>query len=341
MTEPQPDRRAIERLLARRRLHWAEALPWLLALLVYALLPQYLPLGTQVLIMVLFALSLDLVLGYAGVVILGHAAFYGLGAYTAGLLAVNGWKEPLSGLAAAAAMAALFGMVTGAVILRTTALALLMLGMAVALILAELANRLAGLTGGFDGLQGITIDPVLGRFEFDFFGQIPYLYSLTVLFLCWILVRQVVNAPFGRSLVGIRENPGRMEAIGTPVRRRKLIAFTLSAGLAGLAGGLSAQTNQFVAPSVFGFDLSGTVLVMLVLGGPGRLYGAFIGAPLYMIAQDLLAKGDPVYWSFWLGLILIGVVLFVRGGVLGIADRLRALAARVLANLGLGRHAGG
>jgi branched-chain amino acid transport system permease protein len=337
MTPQRSSHPAIEQLLSRRRLKPVEALPWILALLVYFFLPQYLSLGSHVLIMVLFALSLDLTLGYAGVVILGQAAFYGMGAYTAGLLAVNGWNEPISGLVAAAALAASLGLVSGVVILRTTELALLMLGMALALILLELANRLHWITGGFDGLQGIVMAPILGRYEFDFFGETAFLYCLAVLFLAWIVVRQMVNAPFGRSLVGIQENAARMEAIGTPVRNRKLMAFTLSAAIAGIAGALSAQTNQFVSLSVFSFDLSGTVLVMLVLGGAGRLYGAFVGAPLYMIAQDLFSKGDPVFWLFWLGLLLIGVVLFARGGLLGVWDEIRR---RVIDRLLPGRRGG-
>lgn len=327
MTPPPspPPPAAVEQLLRRRRLTWPEALPWLAALATYAFLPQYLPLGSQVLIMVLFALSLDLVLGYAGVVTLGHAAFYGVGAYTAGLLAVHGWNEPLSGLVAAALVAAAVGALAGSVILRTAELALVMLTMALALILFEMSNRLHGVTGGFDGLQGIVIQPVFGRYEFDLFGETAFLYCLGVLFLAWIFMRQVVNAPFGRSLVGIQESPARMEAIGTPVRRRKLMAFSLSAGLAGIAGALSTQTTQFVSLSAFGFELSGTVLVMLVLGGSGRLYGAFVGAPLYMIAQDQFSKGDPVFWLFWLGLMLIAVVLFARGGLLGVSDQVRRL----------------
>jgi branched-chain amino acid transport system permease protein len=319
---------AIDALLKRRQLKPIELLPWVAALCVYFLLPQYLPLGSQVLIMVLFALSLDLTLGYAGVIILGHAAFYGVGAYTAGLVAVGGWNEPLLGLVAAALAAGAVGLLSGIVILRTAELALLMLGMALALILFEMANRLHWITGGFDGLQGIIIKPILGYFEFDFFGATAFLYSFTVLFVAWIFMRQLVNAPFGRCLVGIQESPTRMEAIGTPVRNRKLTAFAISAAMAGVAGALSAQTTQFVSLSVFGFELSGTVLVMLVLGGAGRLYGAFVGVPLYMIAQDVFSKGDPVFWLFWLGLLLIAVVLFARGGLLGVVDQLMHVARK-------------
>ena len=198
-----------------------------------------------------------------------------------------------------------------------------MLGMAVTLLLGEVANDLPALTGGADGLQGIVMDPVLGLFAFDLYGRTAFLYSLAVLFIVWIIMRQLVNAPFGRSLAGIRQNPARMRAIGVPVFQRRLVAFTISAAVAGLAGGLSAQTNQFVSLGVLGFDLSGTVLVMLVIGGPGRLYGAFMGATLYMVAQDVLSKDQPVFWVFWVGLLLVAIVLFARGGALGIFDALR------------------
>ena len=329
-----PRRRDIAGLLAHRRFSPAEALPWVAALAVYFLLPQYLPLGVQVLTMVLFALSLDILLGYTGIVTLGHAAYFGVGAYTAGILAVSGWNEPLSGLVLSAAAAALVGLATGAVILRTSGLTLLMLGMAVTLLLHETANHTGWITGGADGLQGITIRPVLGVFEFDIFGNVAFLYVLAVLFAAWLFTRSLVHAPFGRSLIGIRENPTRMAAVGVPVRKRKLIAFTIGAALAGLAGALSAQTNQFVALNVLTFELSGTVLVVLVLGGAGRLYGAFVGAPLYFIAQDQLAKDDPVFWLFWLGLILVAVVMFARGGILGLVDLLR----QRLAKTGLLQH---
>lgn len=320
---------AIEALLAKRKIRLIEALPWVVAVVGYFVFPQYLQLGSQILLMIIFALSFDLLLGYTGIVTLGHAAFFGAGAYTAGLLAHYGWGEPLSALVAAALIAACLGAVTGAVILRTKGLALLMLGMAVALTLYEGVNNWTSITGGADGLQGVSNSPIFGLFQFDLFGKTAFCYSLAVLFVIWIVVRQFVNAPFGRSLIGIRQNPNRMEALGVSVFGRKLIVFTLSAAIAGVAGGLSAQTNQFVSMSTLSFELSGTVLVMLVIGGPGRLYGAFVGAALYMMAQDYLSKDQPVFWVFWVGLILVGLVLFNRGGVLGMMDVLGKKISKV------------
>ncbi len=307
---------------AAHRLRPYEVLPWLCAGGAYFVFPDYLALGGQILVMVLFALSLDLILGYAGIVTLGHAAFFGTGAYVAGILAAHGWTEPLSLLLAAGAVACLLGVVTGAIVLRTSGLTLLMVTLVVSELLQETANKLGWLTGGADGLQGITIAPLLGFFRFDLFGRTAYLYCLAVLFLAWSLARLIVHSPFGRTLVGIRENVTRMRAIGSPVFLRRLRIYAISAGLAGIAGGLLTETTQFVALQVLGFELSGTVLVMLILGGVGRLYGAFIGAPLYMIAQDRLARDDPAYWLFWIGLLLVVVVMFARGGVLGIVDRI-------------------
>jgi branched-chain amino acid transport system permease protein len=316
---PVPD--PVAQHIADHRLRPLELLPWVAAVGAYVWFSDYLPLGTQILVMVLFALSLDIVLGYAGIVTLGHAAFFGVGAYAAGIYAVHVTAEPLSGLVVGAIAGAIVGVVSGVVILRTTGLTLLMLTLAVTSLLAAAANDAGFLTGGNDGLS-VTIAPILGRFDFDMFGRTAYLYALVVLFLAWLFVRRLVHSPFGRSLVGIRENVVRMHAIGAPVRLRLLTAYTISAALAGLAGALLTQTTQFVGLTVLGFERSGAIVIMLVLGGVGRLYGAFVGAAVYMIAQDQLAEADPIFWDFWIGLLLVLIVLFARGGILGLADRL-------------------
>ncbi|HEY6257701.1 MAG TPA: branched-chain amino acid ABC transporter permease [Xanthobacteraceae bacterium] len=313
----------------RHRLGVVEALPWLVAIAAYFAFPDYLALGAQILATILFALSLDLVLGYAGIVTLGHAAFFGTGAYTAGILAANGWGEPISGLLAAAAAAAAVGFCTGAIVLRTTGLTLLMQTLVVAAMLSELANKASRFTGGADGLQGMDVWPIFGAFRFDLFGRTAYIYCAVVLLICWIVVRSIVHSPFGRSLTGIRENMLRMHAVGAPVQGRKLVAYTISAALAGISGALIAQTAQFVGLGVLGLERSGTVLIMLIIGGVGQLYGAFIGVTLYMIAQDRFSTIDPVYWYFWIGLFMILVVLFARGGVLGLVARARRQLRRL------------
>ena len=312
----------VDTLIRRNRLRAVELLPWIIATAAYFAFADYLALGSQILIMILFALSLDLVLGYAGIVTLGHSAFFGVGAYAAGIYAAHISGEPLSGLLVGAMAAAAVGWASGLVILRTQGLTLLMLTLAVTALLAEAANKASFITGGADGLQGMDIDPILGAFRFDMFGRTAYLYCLAVLFLVWLFARRLVHSSFGRSLVGIRENTARMHAIGSPVRRRLLAIYTISASLAGVAGALLAQTTQFVGLTVLGFQRSGEVVIMLVFGGIGRLYGAFVGASVYMIAQDQLAKLEPVFWYFWIGLLLVLLVMFARGGVLGLIDRL-------------------
>jgi branched-chain amino acid transport system permease protein len=314
-------RSPVDTLIRRHRLRAIELLPWLLAIGAYFAFSDYLALGSQILIMILFALSLDLVLGYAGIVTLGQSAFFGVGAYAAGIYAAHVSGEPLSGLLVGAVAAAVVGLASGLVILRTQGLTLLMLTLAVTALLAELANKASFITGGADGLQGVDINPILGVFSFDLYSRTAYIYCLVVLFLGWLFVRRLVHSSFGRSLVGIRENTVRMHAIGSPVRRRLVTIYTISAALAGVAGALLAQTTQFVGLTVLGFERSGEIVVMLVFGGIGRLYGAFIGATVYMIAQDTLAKLQPEFWYFWIGLLLVLIVMFARGGLLGLIDK--------------------
>lgn len=307
------------------RWHPAEALPWLAAIAVFFLLPDYTVLGTQIMIMILFALSLDLILGYAGIVTLGHAAYFGAGAYATGMVSAHlGWGEPFSGLLIGGAAGALLGLVSGAVLLRYHGLTLLMLTLATAILLQELANATEVWTGGFDGLTGISIEPLFGVFENDLFGRNYYLYVLGVLFVAFLLCRRLVHSPFGRTLVGIRENVARMHAIGTPVYARLLLAYVISAGLAGVAGALFAQSNAYVTLDVLSFARSGAVLIFLILGGTGKLYGAFIGTSVYLILEDELAKLSPEFWEFGLGLVLVLVVLFFRRGVLGAFEDLAA-----------------
>jgi branched-chain amino acid transport system permease protein len=297
---------------------------WLIPVACFFLLPNYRVLGSQVLITALFAVSLDLILGYAGIVSLGHAAFFGIGAYTAGLLAVHGWHEPLSGLAAAAIVAAVAGYAVSFLVVRGGDLTRLMVTLGIGLMLWEAANKAHSVTGGVDGLSGVTIAPILGLFRFDIGGRTAYVYALVVVFAVFLVVRRIVNSPFGLSLRGIREGGKRMPAIGAPVARRLRTIFTIAAAVAGVAGALLAQTTQFVGIDTLGFPRSAELLIMLVLGGTGRLYGGLVGAAIFMIAQDYLSGIDPVYWQFWIGFFLIVIVMFAHGGILGGLDALRA-----------------
>ncbi|MEP7067958.1 MAG: branched-chain amino acid ABC transporter permease, partial [Usitatibacter sp.] len=271
---------------------------WLIPVAAFFLLPGYLVLGSQILIVALFALSLDLILGYAGIVSLGHAAFFGVGAYTAGILAVKGWGEPVSGLLVGGAMAALAGFIVSFLVVRGEDLARLMVTLGIGLLLFEAANKAAFLTGGVDGLSGVVMWKLLGVFSFDIGGKTAYVYSLVVLLAVFIALRRLVASPFGLSLTGIRENKQRMPAIGAPVQARLVAAYTIGAAIAGVAGALLAQTTQFVGLDTLGFNRSAELMIMLVLGGTGRLYGAIIGTAVFMIAQDYLSGINPVYWQF-------------------------------------------
>ncbi|MBX9847282.1 MAG: branched-chain amino acid ABC transporter permease [Xanthobacteraceae bacterium] len=318
------DNIAARTLAQRHRFQWWEPLPWLLALGFYFAFPRYLGFGTELLITVLFAISLDLALGYAGIITLGHAAFFGAGAYTVGMLAKHEiWTEPISGLVIAAIVAGAAGFLSGLVLLRTAGLTLLMLTLCTMGFFEEIANMAAEVTGGFDGLDSLPIKPIFGKFEWDvLYSSTQYLYVLGVLLVCFIFVRTLVYSPYGHSLTGVRENMLRMHAVGAPVRKRLVVCYTISAALAGVAGALWAQANAYVNLSTLGLDRAATVLIILVLGGYGRLYGAFIGAVAYMALSHFLAKAYPTAWQLGLGLLLVGIALFARGGILGIADRL-------------------
>ena len=290
---------------------------WAAALAVFFVFPRHLVLASQIAIAGLFALSLDLILGYAGVVSLGQAAMFGGGAYAAGLLANHGWGEPISGLLAAAAVGAAIAFVTSFLVLRGGDLTRLMVTLGIGLMLYELANQAAPITGGVDGLSDMVMGKLLGLFSFDLAGRTAYAYSLAVLFAVFCLCRRVVRSPFGLSLRGIRDRPMRMSALGAPVGRRLVAIYTFSGAIAGTAGALLAQTTQFVGLEVLGFSRSADLLIMLVLGGTGLLYGGPVGAAIFMIAQHFLSGMNPVYWQFWLGLLLVLAVLFAPGGILG------------------------
>jgi branched-chain amino acid transport system permease protein len=291
---------------------------WLATLLPFVLFPNYLSLASQIAITALFALSLDLILGYAGIVSLGHAAFFGVGAYTAGILSARyGWGEPISGLLAAGVMAGLVGYATSFIIARFRHLALIMLTLGFGLLLGELANSAGWLTGGVDGLQGIHSWDLLGYFHFDLYGYVAYSYSLAVLFLLFVVARRLINSPFGLSLRGIRENWVRMPAIGAPSRAHIRMIYTISAAIAGVAGALLAQTTETVSLDSLSFERSAELVVMLVLGGAGRLYGGLVGAIIFMVARDQFSGINPQYWYFWIGTLLVVVVIFLPNGILG------------------------
>lgn len=320
---PQPAVRPHEFLAAQVRWHPLEIVFWLATLLPFYFFPSYLSLASQIAIAALFALSLDLILGYAGIVSLGHAAFFGMGAYTAGLISKWGWGEPLSLLIIGGVAAGVLGYATSFIIAKFRHLTLIMLTLGIGLLLLEAANSASWLTGGADGLQGIAIWPIFNAFDFDLWGYTAYTLSLIVLFLVFVATRRLIHSPFGLSLRGIRENSVRMPAIGAPSESHIRTVYTISAVMAGLAGALIAVTTSTVSLETLSFERSADVLVMVVLGGAGRLYGGIVGSIIFLVARDQFSGINPQYWLFWIGLLLVLVVMFLPNGVLGGLARLR------------------
>jgi len=353
---------AAQRLLDSSRWGWHEYAFWLFAFALYFIFPSRLALLTEIITLGLLAMSIDLILGFAGIVTLGQGAFFGLGAYVAGLVAKAGMgtfplSDPIIGLIIAAGVTGLLGFATSFLVLRGSDLTRLMVTLGVALILAEIINQMRWLTGGADGLQGMISSPVLGLFDFDLYNKTAFLYSMVVLFALFMLARRIVHSPFGLSIKAIKGNSLRARAIGVPVNPRLIAIYTLGASYAGIAGALLAQTSQSASPDMIAFHRSADALLILVFGGAGSLYGGVIGAVAFRLLQDLFSSGapdvwlaalmnvlpsalnvapvtavlkvifglmGPKYWSLWLGLVLVLLVLYVRGGILGLLSNLVA-----------------
>ena len=321
----------VARRLARRaRWRPLEYAFWLAALASVFLLPGRHLILTEIAWLALFALSLDLILGYAGIISLGHAAFFGLGSYVAALLAKHGViTEPVLALVVSGVCAAVLGFATSFLVLRGSDLTRLMVTLGVALIMREIANQIPEVTGGADGLQGVVVAPILGMFHFDIFGHVSYAYCLIVLFVLFLLARRVVYSPFGLSLRAVKGNALRASSIGISVNARLVAIYTFAAFYAGVAGALLAQTTAFASLDVFSFERSADLLLVLIIGGTGYLYGGLIGAVIFKLMQDWIANLTPQYWQFWIGLVLVLIVLVGRdriglwtGGVRALAERL-------------------
>ena len=306
---------AAQALAKDARWRWWELATLLALPAAWLAFPGQALLFNEIAILALFALSLDLILGYAGIVSLGHAAFFGIGAYAAALLAKHWNPDPWLGMAAAVGVATALGFFTSFLILRGSDLTRLMVTLGVASILYELANQLDWLTGGADGLQGVSIGALktpFGAFEFDIAGRVAFGYSAVMLVACLLLVRRLVHSPFGFSLQALRDNRLRAESIGVPVNARLVAAYTLGAAIAGVAGALLAQTSGFASLDVFDFHRSAEVLLALVIGGTGYLWGGLFGAIAFKLLRDAISAWTPQYWNFWLGLFLVVLVLVGR-----------------------------
>ena len=289
---------------------------WLLVLASPFLLGSHALIINEIAIVALFAISLDLVLGYTGIVSLGHAAFFGMGAYAAALFAKLVMPDPLVGLVFGTLVATVLGALCSFTILRGSDLTRLMVTLGVALILYELANKLDWLTGGADGLQGVVMGPLLGKFAFDLSGRTAACYSIVVALVFFVFARRITRSPFGATLMAIRDNRLRATSIGIPVASRLAVVYTIAAGIAGAAGALLAQTTGFASLDVFAFDRSADVMLLLVIGGTGWLYGGIAGAIVFKIMQDIISTITPQYWTFWIGLFLVVLMLVGRDRLL-------------------------
>lgn len=314
---------------AAGRLSWSRDLAyWVLAVCAFFVFPRDLSLGTSILITSLFVLSLDLVLGFAGVVSFGHAVFFGIGAYAAALLVLAGYREPISGALIAAAVAAVFALIISPVVLRVSGLPQIMVTLAFGVIVFEFANKAVWLTKGDDGIGGLEPLPLLGFFRWTAFGTTQYWYALLWLLVVFVGLRRFLASPLGLAVQGCRENPQRMQFIGGSVINKLRVAYVLGGAIAGLAGAISAQTTKFAGLDSLSVDRSIDALVMLILGGTGRLYGALIGTPIYMIVRQFAAQWNPFHWMFVVGGLLVVIVMLARGGVVGLLQQARGHFAR-------------
>lgn len=279
----------------------------------------------KVMIMAIFAMSLDLLVGYTGLVSFGHAAYFGIAAYAVALLspkyeAASLWLT----LPVAVLAAALAAFVIGLFVLRTKGLYFIMITLAFAQMVYFVFHD-TKLGGGSDGLY-LNFKPeakIVGKALFDLGNARHFYYVVLILMVVvYLFLRRVLRSPFGHALVGIKANEHRMESLGFPVFRYKLASFTLAGGLGGLAGYLSACQYGFVNPEIIAWHQSGNVLLMVILGGLGHLYGAVAGAFVFVLLQEILSSFTK-HWQLLMGAIIVALVLFLPGGLASLAHRLR------------------
>jgi branched-chain amino acid transport system permease protein len=290
-----------------------------------ALSSYQLGLLTKMLILGIFAMSLNLILGYGGLPSLGHAAYFGVAAYTVGLLARRGydnfWLDFGAGIATATATAALFGFLA----LRTHGAYLLMITLALAQVVWGIAFGWKSLTGGDDGLPGIP-RPAAGLPWSLADGVRFYYFVLVVFALATAFLWLVIRSPFGRALIGIRESERRMEVLGYNTWAHKYVAFVLAGALAGVAGNLFVYYNAFVSPAYLSVVFSATGLIMVILGGAGTLLGPALGSAAIVFLENVISAHTQ-RWLLVLGVIYVVVTLFAPAGLMGLVRRRRASRA--------------
>ena len=274
--------------------------------------------ATRAMIVAMAALSLDLVLGFGGLVSFGHSAFIGIGAYAVGIAATHGWTEALAVFPLAVLAAVLFALATGAVSLRTRGVYFIMITLAFGQMAYFTATSLSAY-GGDNGLTLWSRSTLAGTGVLED-GTVFYYGVLALLFAAYLICRMIVASRFGRVLRGCRQNPLRMQAIGIDPYRYQLAAYAISGAIAGLAGALYANHSEFVSPALMSWQRSGELIVMVVLGGVGTLHGAVIGALAYFALEESLA-GVTEHWRMILGLLLVVIVLAGRGGLTALLGR--------------------
>ncbi len=297
----------------------------------YVVFPDDLGLLTRILAAAFFVLSLCLVTGICGIATLGHAVMYGAGAYAAGYFCVQGLTDPIALIVVGAMAGAVMGAVSGAIILRTSGLPQLVLSIALVQLMHAAANKASSITGGSDGLIGISPAPVLGLFAFDFYGRTAYLFGLVLLVCVFAVLQRLVRSPFGLLCRGIMQDRVRVAAMGVSVYPVLIRMYTISGAVAGIGGALIAIATGVVGLDSVSFAWSAEALVMLVLGGASSLYGALIGTVVFMTFEHFVSAASPFHWLAIVGALLIAVVLFLPKG-------LQSFPARFLVKLRGGRR---
>jgi branched-chain amino acid transport system permease protein len=299
------------------------AFPWLTA----EVFPFGLSLATSILVLSIFTMSLDLLLGYAGLPSFGHAAFLGLGAYGAGILSVRlGISNLGASLLVAIALTSVGSLILGLLALRTSGVYFLMLTLAFAQMLSAVAEKWGPVTGGTNGLPGVRAPELFAGVTVG--RGIPYyLLTLAIAAACFFVLFRLIHSPFGRTLIGIHQNEARMRAIGYNTRLYKLGAFWVAGVFASIAGVLYALFNQFISPDDIGFTVSGAAVLMVLLGGEATLIGPVLGTTAYVVLQNVLSSMFTGRWQLILGALFVVFVLFVRGGIVGIAKKVRGGAS--------------
>ncbi len=319
MTHPTQSASRGSRVIRPPAVDPMEILWWGLAIALFFVFPEYRSLGALALVMVIFVISYDLILGYAGVMTMGQGMYFGIGAYVAAFLAQAGWGEVISGALISGAAAALIGGVIAPFLMRLKGLPIIMVTISMNLILFEIANKATWLTQGDDGIGGLTFTPLLGVFEWSMFGETKYLYALGWVLVTFLCVRLIIRSGFGLSLRGIKANRTRMELMGNAILPNLVIAYVISAGIAGIAGAVMTQTTSFAGLHGVNMEITFDGIVMLVIGGTATLVGGMFGAPIYIAFKHMAQEWNPFYWMIVVGVFLILIMRFSKGGFYGLA----------------------